>query len=197
MSWTAEQLVKVIEEGETTNPTTEPDSFFNYIDVSSIDRDRLQITDIKNLLGQDAPSRARRLVREGDVIFATIRPTLKRVAIVPPELDEAVCSTGFKVLRPKTDKVLGKFLFYFMLSEQVSSEMENLQTGASYPAVNDAQVNSLSISYPPLPVQKQIVEKLDAAFADIDRAIKATQKKEKELIQLKSSLLSQQIKGKR
>jgi type I restriction enzyme S subunit len=174
--WNTAKLGDVIEKGETINPTTNPDIQFNYIDVSSIDRMSFSISETQTLLGKDAPSRARRAVRTGDVLFATIRPTLQRVAIVPEELNGEVCSTGYIVLRPKSSILCSKFIFYYMLSEKVKAEMEGLQTGASYPAVNDTQVKNLDISYPPLAEQQRIVAKLDAAFAEIDGAIEAVAK---------------------
>ena len=174
--WKTATLRKLLIKTETVNPTKDADKSFKYIDVSSVDRDTLSIREVQQLLGKEAPSRARRLVRQGDVIFATVRPTLKRIAIVPNEYDEQVCSTGYIVLRPDSQALHFKYLFYSMQSDKVMREIEAMQTGASYPAVTDTQVRGLDISYPPLPVQKQIVKKLDAAFADIDKAINATQK---------------------
>ena len=174
--WNTAKLGDVIEKGETINPTTNPDIQFRYIDVSSIDRVSFSISETQTLLGKDAPSRARRAVRTGDVLFATIRPTLQRVAIVPKNLNGEVCSTGYIVLRPKASIICSKFIFYYMLSEKVKAGMEGLQTGASYPAVNDTQVKNLNISYPPLAEQQRIVAKLDAAFAEIDGAIESAKK---------------------
>ncbi len=175
--WKTATLRKLLIKTETVNPTKDADKSFKYIDVSSVDRDTLSIREVQQLLGKEAPSRARRLVRQGDVIFATVRPTLKRIAIVPNEYDEQVCSTGYIVLRPDSQALHFKYLFYSMQSDKVMREIEAMQTGASYPAVTDTQVRGLDISYPPLPVQKQIVKKLDAAFADIDKAIAATERK--------------------
>jgi len=187
--WKTVKLGDVIEKGETINPTTNPDIQFSYIDVSSIDRVSFSISETQTLLGKDAPSRARRAVRTGDVLFATIRPTLQRVAIVPKNLNGEVCSTGYIVLRPKASIICSKFIFYYMLSEKVKAEMEGLQTGASYPAVNDTQVKNLNISYPPLAEQQRIVAKLDAAFAEIDGAIKITDDKLSNYTDLSSSIM--------
>ena len=97
-TWKTSRLGDVIENGETTNPTINPNTLFSYIDISSIDRSSFRIMQTHTLLGKDAPSRARRLVRKGDVLFATTRPTLQRIAIISDDLDKEVCSTGFIVL---------------------------------------------------------------------------------------------------
>ena len=194
--WNTAKLGDVIEKGETINPTTNPDIQFNYIDVSSVDRASFRIGKTQSLLGKDAPSRARRAVRTGDVLFATIRPTLQRVAIVPEKLNGEVCSTGYIVLRPKASIICSKFIFYYMLSEKVKAEMEGLQTGASYPAVNDTQVKNLHISYPPLAEQQRIVAKLDAAFTEIDVAIEVLENNKNQGRKLFQRVLSDLISKK-
>ena len=137
--------------------------------MSSVSNKTLEITGAEKLKGKDAPSRARRIISAGDVIFATVRPTLKRIAIVPDYLNNQVCSTGYFVFKP-TPEVNHRYLYYFLQTDLFMGEMEKLQSGASYPAVNDTQVKSQLIGYPPIPEQKRIVAILDQAFANIDQA---------------------------
>jgi type I restriction enzyme, S subunit len=147
--WGIKKLVDVIQKTETINPKKTPNASFEYIDFSSICNKQFIIQETSTILGQNAPSRARKLIRKNDILFATVRPTLKRIAQVPKYLDGQVCSTGYFVLRPK-DFVEGKFLFYFLLTDKFMKAMEQLQKGASYPAVNDGQVSSQTILIPPL-----------------------------------------------
>ncbi|WP_372612800.1 restriction endonuclease subunit S [Halomonas sp.] len=173
--WKSLPLQDLVERIETSDPRKAPDEPFTYIDVSSVSRATLSVAESTQIVGAEAPSRARRLVRKDDVVFATIRPTLKRIAQIPVELDSAICSTGFFVLRPK-DTVFGRYLFYWLLGEQFSKAMKKLQRGASYPAVSDSDVKKQYVSLPPLPEQKLIVAILDEAFAGIDAAIANTEK---------------------
>ena len=191
--WKTQKLSDVIEKGETVNPTTNPDTKFSYIDVSSVDRKNFSISKIQTLRGKDAPSRARRLVKTGDVLFATIRPTLQRIAIVPEKLNGEVCSTGYIVLRSKASIICNKFIFYYMLSEKVNTQMEAMQTGASYPAVNDTQVKNLHVSFPSLSEQKLIVSRLDRAFSELKNANEAIVKSKANYLALKSAILSQEL----
>ena len=85
--WQTFQIKDVIKGLTTVDPRKEPELKFEYIDVSSISRKLFRIIETNTLLGKDAPSRARRRIEQGDVLFATIRPTLKRISIVPKELD--------------------------------------------------------------------------------------------------------------
>ncbi|KPP97169.1 restriction endonuclease subunit S [Marinobacter sp. HL-58] len=174
-SWQSVPIADLVEKIETCDPRKKPEEKFRYIDVSSVSRARLVVTESASLSGRDAPSRARRLVRAGDVIFATIRPTLNRIALIDGELDGSVCSTGFFVLRPKRD-VLSRYLFYWLLGEKFTSAMEKLQRGASYPAVSDSDVRAQRVNLPPMGEQKRIVAILDEAFTGIDAAIANTEK---------------------
>jgi type I restriction enzyme, S subunit len=171
--WKRMKLIDVIQKTETINPQKNPDSGFEYIDVSSICNKQFRIQETSTILGKDAPSRARKFVRTGDILFATVRPTLKRIAQVPEYLDSQICSTGYFVLRPK-DFVEARFLFYFLFTEDFMGAMEQLQKGASYPAVNDSEVSRQTISIPPLSEQKRIVSIVDEAFEAIDIAIDNT-----------------------
>ena len=159
-------LVEVLQKTETVNPQQAPEEEFDYIDVSSVSNVTFRIEATQRLKGKDAPSRARKIVRKNDILFATIRPTLQRIAIVPEYLDNQVCSTGYFVLRPKPE-ITPRFLLYFLFTEAFSAEMENLQKGASYPAVTDGNVREQLIPVPPLPEQHRIVALLDEAFDGI------------------------------
>lgn len=167
--WQTKTLGEVLQRAETVNPLQSPDAEFDYIDVSSISNQTFCIEETQRLKGKDAPSRARRLVKSNDILFATIRPTLRRIAIVPDEFDHQVCSTGYFVLRPKLE-LDHRFVFYFLFSEDFMGQMETLQKGASYPAVTEGEVRIQRISFPSLPEQQRIVSILDEAFDSIATA---------------------------
>lgn len=169
MRWETKLLGDVIERTQQVDPTRSPNRQFSYIDVSGVSNQSFTVAEPVVLYGKDAPSRARKQIRAGDVLFATVRPTLKRIAIIPEELDGQIASTGYFVFRPKPE-LTNRFLFYFLLSDRFQERMEGLQKGASYPAVTDAEVRSQNIPLPPLPEQQRIVSKLDAAFAALSEA---------------------------
>ena len=164
--WQAATLGEVIQKTETVNPILSPETEFDYIDVSSVSNTTFQVEKTQRLRGKDAPSRARRLVKANDVLFATVRPTLQRIAVVPNRLDNQVCSTGYIVLRPK-EGIDHRFLYYSLFTEDFVGQMASLQKGASYPAVTDREVRAQLIRVPPLPEQHRIVSILDEAFEGI------------------------------
>ena len=164
--WEEKSLGEILEKTETVNPLQSPTTEFDYIDVSSVSNLTFQIETTQRLKGKDAPSRARKLVRENDIIFATIRPTLQRIAVVPEHLDKQVCSTGYFVIRPKPG-IDHRFVFYFLFTEAFTRQMGSLQKGASYPAVTDGEVKAQKFPVPPLAEQRRIVDTLDKAFEGI------------------------------
>ena len=167
--WQTKPIGEILQKIETVNPLQSPQAEFDYIDVSSISNATFQIEATQRLKGKDAPSRARKLVRANDILFATIRPTLQRIAVVPEHLDKQVCSTGYFVLRPKPG-IDHRFIFYSLFTENFMRQMESLQRGASYPAVTDADVKGQLIPIPPLPEQQRIVDILNEAFEGLATA---------------------------
>lgn len=153
----------------TIDPTKEPSKEFRYIDIGSIDNSRQTITDLKTFKGSDAPSRARRVIQEGDVLFSTVRTYLKNIATVPSELSGALTSTGIAVLRPSA-RMDSKYLFYLVTSDAFITEISKSQDGTMYPAVSDRDVSSSRIAVPPFSEQRRIVVKLDSLTGRTARA---------------------------
>ena len=143
----------------------DPDGEFIYVDLSAVDQDSKTIASPRRLACADAPSRARQIIRSGDVVVSTVRPNLNAVARVPVELDGATASTGFCVLRPRSEVADGAYLFQWVRSPRFVGEMVRRATGASYPAVSDRIVFESKIPLPPLPEQQRIAEILDKAHA--------------------------------
>ena len=87
---------------------------FQYIDLTSVDRSKNSISETQTIYSNSAPSRAQKMVRKNDVIFGTTRPTLKRYCVIEENYDGQICSTGFCVLRPDTEKVLTNFIYHLL-----------------------------------------------------------------------------------
>jgi type I restriction enzyme S subunit len=146
-----------------------PSEAFRYIDISSIDNSRNQIVDVRVLDPASAPSRARQHVRAGDVVLSTVRTYLRNTAQVPRELEGAIASTGFCVLRPGP-ALVPRFLFYRCLENSFVARLNALQTGSSYPAVRDKDVRGQEIGLPPVAEQERIVAAVEQQFSRLDDA---------------------------
>src|SRR5207248_9224992 len=151
------------------DPRVDPDATFRYVDITSVDNNTKRIVEAKTLLGKDAPSRARQVIRVDDVIVSTTRPNLNAVAFVPPDLDNQICSTGFCVLRalPELDP---HYLFAFVQTSEFVWSLSGLVKGALYPAVTDEQVKAQLIPLPSLAEQERIAAILNDQIAAVERA---------------------------
>ena len=133
------------------------------VDIAGIDRTRKAIVEHKTLMGIDAPSRARKVIRKDDVLVSTVRPNLNAVAMVPACLDGQIASTGFCVLRPNRDWVEPRYLFYWTITSTFVDALASRVRGANYPAVSDRDVKEVAIPLPSLAEQRRVVEILDQA----------------------------------
>lgn len=159
---------------ESVDPRRSPEQSFRYVDITSVDNARKRIIEPRSITGREAPSRARQRIKTGDVLVATTRPNLNAVALVPPELDGQIASTGFCVLRP-ADKLDADYLFAFVQSGNFVKSLSDLVKGALYPAVSDNQVFLQTIPFPPLLTQRRIAAQLKAQLAEVECARAALQ----------------------
>jgi type I restriction enzyme S subunit len=184
--WENIEIEKVVLKSKLKDPTKEPEEAFKYVDVSGVSNTLFKIEDVTILKGKDAPSRARKLINYEDVMFATVRPTLMRIAIVPKELDGEICSTGYCILKPNKELVSPLFLYYSLLPDCFIEKISKLQRGASYPAIRDTDLKSQIISLSPLPEQRKIayiLSTIQKAIEQQDKLIKTTAELKKALMQ--------------
>lgn len=145
-----------------------PNSRFTYIDVSAIDNKSGRIAEAQIIGASDAPSRARKIVHPGDVVYSTVRPYLLNVAIIEREYEpEPIASTAFAVLH-SYNGVLNRFVFRYLRSPIFISYVERTQKGVAYPAINDGDFFSGLFPLPPSDEQHRIVAKIDELMARCD-----------------------------
>jgi type I restriction enzyme S subunit len=153
---------------ENRNPEKSPAEEFIYVDLSSVDHNVIE--SLKRIKGSEAPSRARRVIRENDVILSTVRPYLGGHAVVPETLDNQICSTGFSVLRCP-DHVNPRFLYFRLISPQVVAQFHSCMRGSHYPALNDDHVRNLLIPDLSRDKQDEIVGKLENLIEQIEASV--------------------------
>ena len=147
-----------------------PDKTFSYIDVSTIDNKRgAIISEVPILNPNAAPSRARKLVGLGSVIYSTVRPYLLNIAVVDLEYSPMpIASTAFAVLHPHSG-VHTRLLFYWLRAPFFSDFVTTQMKGIAYPAINDTDLLRAPVPLPPTAEQHRIVAKVDELMGLIDR----------------------------
>lgn len=161
-SWPLTKLREITEDVKSWSPVSA--SEFTYVDISSIDNERCEIVSARRLRGADAPSRARRPIKDGDVIFSNVRTYLRNVAQVRDLPAPAVASTGFTVLRPSSG-VDSRYLYHLLRSDFFINLVTPEQTGTHYPATSDRVVRDQSIPLPDLELQRAVADLLDRCDA--------------------------------
>lgn len=145
-----------------------PDETFEYISLSEVSEGEILGSQTTKI--DEAPSRAQRQVRAGDVLVGTVRPKQASHGYVTDESDGKICSSGFGVLRV-SPAVKPLYLLQEILSRRFFRQMEAYVAGSGYPAVKIGDLRKLRVALPPLPEQRKIATVLH----DVDRAIRKTE----------------------
>ena len=177
---------------ETLPETTDENYEINYVDISSIDKGKIASQEIYRFI--DAPSRARRKVKHGDVIVSTVRTYLKAIARIKKPEPNLIVSTGFAVVRPI--ELHPDYLGNLVLSEYFIGEIISRSVGVSYPSINSSEIGEIKIPIPPQSEQTAIANYLDEKTTQIDKLISNKQKLIELLIEERTSFINEAVSGK-
>ncbi len=180
-----------------------PENDFCYIDIGSIDNENQRLNKKETILtSSEAPSRARKIVKSGDILYSTVRPYLHNMCIIDKNFSHTpIASTGFAVMTCHKG-ILNEFLFLFLMApsfDAYANDVENSK-GVAYPAINDTRLYNALVPIPPEEEQKRIVEKYSSVKPYISH-YKITEENLFDLnksfpAQLKKSILQQAVQGK-
>lgn len=156
------------------------DTKFIYVDISSVENGTGIIHFDTLITGNQAPDRARRVAKNGDVLLSTVRPNLKAIAFLSDMPENVVFSTGFAVISPK-DRFVGKFLYYLLLGDYLQEQMIARMGKGSYPSINQEDVNNLLIPLPPIDLQNEIVKDIEQTQKLVDANRQLIQRMEQKI----------------
>ncbi len=165
-------MVKLGEVCEINPESADPYDLFGeseivYIDITSVENGTGKVLFENKILAKNAPSRARRVIKENDILLSTVRPNLKAFALLKELPKKSIASTGFAVLRCK-ENIIPEYLYICIFSETTVKQMTIKMGKGAYPSINTNDVANLIIPLPPLEVQQRIVDKIEAERKVID-----------------------------
>ena len=168
--WSVSRISRLASINDNALPEdSDPAIEIEYADIGSVSLGR-GIHQTEQFMFAAAPSRARRLVRDGDIIVSTVRTYLKAIAPIDKENAHLVVSTGFAVVRPKA-RLASAFAKFALQSTRFVDEVISRSTGVSYPAINATDLARIEIPTPPAEEQVLIAAFLDRESAKIDALI--------------------------
>lgn len=175
----------------TLDESTKGDYKFRYIDISSVSADN-GITLGDEITFQEAPSRARRIVKKDDVLVSTVRTYLRAIANIDWDAKDIIASTGFAVYTPN-NKIIPRFLAYSIKSTKAINQICSNSKGVSYPAIQAQVLSSIEIPYWDLKRQEAIAAYLDKECEKIGRKIELLERKADAYSRLRRSLINRAV----
>lgn len=175
----------------TLDESTQGDYKFRYIDISSVSADNgINLGD--EITFQEAPSRARRIVKKDDVLVSTVRTYLRAIANIDWDAKDIIASTGFAVYTPN-DKIIPRFLAYSIKSTKAINQICSNSKGVSYPAIQAQILSSIEIPYWDIKRQEAIAAYLDKECEKIGRKIELLERKADAYSRFRRSLINRAV----
>ena len=160
---------------EALGEDTDADFEMQYVDISNVDSSGT-IGELAIYRFEDAPSRARRRVRDGDVIISTVRTYLQAIAQINRPPANLIASTGFAVVRSRRDDFDARYCNYALRELGFLAEVEKRSVGVSYPAINASDLARIPVHVHPLSQQRAIADYLDRETARLDALVVAKER---------------------
>lgn len=178
---------------QTLSDSTSKNFLIKYIDIGNISKES-GISNPEEMFFSEAPSRARRIVKDGDVIISTVRTYLEAIAIILNPPHNLVVSTGFAVIRPQ--KLSKKFSLYSFKDRKFIQKIISMSVGISYPAINASDLITIKIPFPEYLEQNEIGDFLHRKTAKIDILIEKQRQQIDLLKERRTALIAAAVTGK-
>ena len=179
---------------EALGDDNDPNFEIQYIDISNVDSYG-RIDNVVVHRWDTAPSRARRCVRDGDVIISTVRTYLQAITQIQNPPDNLIASTGFAVVRPRPDRFTAEYCKYALREPSFLAEVEKRSTGVSYPAINASELARIPVYNHSLSKQLAIAKFLDCEIARVDALIAAKERLLSTLVEKRIALIQHTVTG--
>ena len=152
------------------DPKKTPDKEYHYVEIENLDSLLGKINDYQIIRGSDAPSRARVILNEGDIIVPSLQGTFKKIALVTSEFDGCIGTTGFLIIKPT--KINPLYLYAVLRSKIGQLQLERAVTGSIMPALTQQQLSKIMI-----PCKPEFIEGIEAQMKQFLSSLETLQNK--------------------
>lgn len=138
-----------------------------YLDTSNITRNKINEIVEYNII--DAPSRAKRIVKNDDIIYSTVRPNQCHYGVMKNISNNFVVSTGFTVITVK-ENVDPYYIYLFLSLPKITNQLQLLaeNSASTYPSIKPSDIGNVIVSLPSIENQKKIVKILSSLDLKIE-----------------------------
>ena len=149
---------------ENTYSNSDKWNFVNYLDTGNITKNKIENIQFINLSLEKLPSRAKRKVKNNNIIYSTVRPNQKHFGIIEEQPENFLVSTGFAVLDVDCQKANPRFVYYYLTQENYTNALHAIaeQSTSAYPSIKPSDIGNRKIILPTLEVQNKIAKVLSA-----------------------------------
>ena len=154
--------------------------FLNYLDTGNITENRIDSIQHYSLDGIKIPSRAKRIVKQRDIIYSTVRPNQKHFGYIKGTIDNLIVSTGFTTITVDPNKADSLFVYYTLTQDSITNSLHAIaeQSVSAYPSIKPSDLEKVEVNLPPLPTQRKIAAILSAMDDKIENNRKTAEKLE-------------------
>lgn len=174
---------------EAMAASTDLRALIDYISLEDVERG--EILGHTRVRFGSAPSRARRVIKDGDVLFGTVRPNLQSHALYRGGIKRPIASTGFAIVRASIESSDAQFLFYLLMSHLTTVQVDRIIAGSNYPAVSSGDIRRLMFDFPPLAEQRAI----GSVLADCDREVLVLKHRLAKTLDMKQGMMQELLTG--
>lgn len=187
--WVVKKLGDVVDINKHSIGKFDNLSFINYLDTGNITEGRINQIQ-KLIIGKDkVPSRCKRKVSCGDVLYSTVRPNQKHFGYLSNIYENMIVSTGFCVIHTNELEAHSKYIYYFLTLDSITEHLQSIaeQSKATYPSINPPDLLNLDIILPPIEEQKEIA----AILSSLDDKIELNQQINKKLEEMAQAIFKE------
>lgn len=157
--WKNIRLGDIIKTNQSMYSPKENWKFVNYLDTGNITENRVKEIQCFNTDMDKLPSRAKRKVKLGSIIYSTVRPNQLHYGIIKDQLDNFLVSTGFVVIDVNTNEAIPEYIYYVLSQKEIIEHLQAIaeQSVSAYPSIKASDIENLNILIPDIYTQQEVV----------------------------------------